>query len=427
MGKKLSIAIIGLGSRGKNAYGTELLTLRDRAEVTAVADPDPERLKIAGDAHNVPEERRFHTGEDLLAQPKLADIAFICTQDRQHVPHAIAAIRRGYDILMEKPISPILSQLQEVVRVAREENRRVVVCHVLRYTPFFQTIKQTIDSGRLGQIVNIQALENVRYWHQAHSFVRGNWRRSEEASPMILAKCCHDLDYLVWLSGSRVERVSSFGSLMYFKPENAPEGAALRCMDGCKAKDKCPYDAEKVYITNPETGVRGGNKDWPVDILSENPNEETMREAILNGPYGRCAFACDNDVVDNQIVNMQMENGAALSLMMSAFTSIGGRTIKVMGTLGDLWGDMHRNILRICEFGKEPEIIDLGQPENDFNDHGGGDRGLILSFLDYMEGKSADNTITTLEESVESHLAALAAEESRLKNGAPIEIAPLRG
>ena len=427
MGKKLSIAIIGLGSRGKNAYGTELLTLRDRAEVTAVADPDPERLKIAGDAHNVPEERRFRTGEGLLAQPKLADIAFICTQDRQHVPHAIAAIRRGYDILMEKPISPILSQLQEVVRVAREENRRVVVCHVLRYTPFFQTIKQTIDSGRLGQIVNIQALENVRYWHQAHSFVRGNWRRSEEASPMILAKCCHDLDYLVWLSGSRVERVSSFGSLMYFKPENAPEGAALRCMDGCKAKDKCPYDAEKVYITNPETGVRGGNKDWPVDILSENPNEETMREAILNGPYGRCAFACDNDVVDNQIVNMQMENGAALSLMMSAFTSIGGRTIKVMGTLGDLWGDMHRNILRICEFGKEPEIIDLGQPENDFNDHGGGDRGLILSFLDYMEGKPADNTITTLEESVESHLAALAAEESRLKNGAPIEIAPLRG
>ena len=424
---KLRIAIIGLGSRGKNAYGTELLTLQDRAVVTAVADPNDERRKIGGDAHNVPEERRFHSAEELLSQPKLADIAFICTQDRQHVPHAVAALRKGYDILMEKPVSPVLSQLQEIVRVAREEKRRVVVCHVLRYTPFFQTIKQTIDSGRLGKIVNIQALENVRYWHQAHSFVRGNWRRSEEASPMILAKCCHDLDYLVWLSGSRVERVSSFGSLVYFKPENAPEGAAARCMDGCRAKDKCPYDAEKVYITNPETGVRGGNRDWPVDILSENPCEETMREAILHGPYGRCAFACDNDVVDNQIVNLQMENGAALSLMMSAFTSIGGRTIKVMGTLGDLWGDMHRNILRICEFGKEPEIIDLGQPKNDFNDHGGGDRGLILSFLDYMEGKPADNTITTLEESVESHLAALAAEESRLKNGVPVEIAPLRG
>ena len=171
----------------------------------------------------------------------------------------------------------------------------------------------------------------------------------------------------------------------------------------------------------------GGNTEWPIDTLSEHPSKETILEAIQTGPYGRCVFACDNNVVDNQIVNMQMENGAALSLTMSAFTSFGGRTIKVMGTLGDLWGDMHNNKIRICEFGKEPEIVDLGHIEKDFAGHGGGDRGLLLSFLDYMEGKPADNTITTLETSVESHLAALAAEESRLKNGMPVEIAPLRG
>ena len=427
MHKKISLVIIGLGSRGKNAYGTELLNLRDRAEVVAVADPNEERLTIGGNEHNIPPERRYHTAEELLAQPKLADAALICTQDRQHVGHAVAALRKGYDVLLEKPVSPDLSELQKIVRVAREENRSVVVCHVLRYTPFFQLIKETIDSGRLGRVVNIQALENVRYWHQAHSFVRGNWRRSEETSPMILAKCCHDLDYLIWLCGSRCEKVSSFGSLIHFKPENAPEGAAARCLDGCRAKENCPYDAEKIYLYNKDTGVLEGNTEWPVDILSENPTEETIREAIQNGPYGRCVYACDNDVVDNQIVNMQMENGAALSLMMSAFTSIGGRTIKVMGTMGDLWGDMNRNIIRICEFGKEPEIIDFGKPKNDFNDHGGGDRGLILSFLDYLEGKKTDNTITTLETSIESHLAALAAEESRLKGGMPIDIAPLRG
>ena len=427
MHKKISLVIIGLGSRGKNAYGTELLNLRDRAEVVAVADPNEERLAIGGNEHNIPPERRYHTAEELLAQPKLADAALICTQDRQHVGHAVAALRKGYDVLLEKPVSPDLSELQKIVRVAREENRSVVVCHVLRYTPFFQLIKETIDSGRLGRVVNIQALENVRYWHQAHSFVRGNWRRSEETSPMILEKCCHDLDYLIWLCGSRCEKVSSFGSLIHFKPENAPEGAAARCLDGCRAKENCPYDAEKIYLYNKDTGVLEGNTEWPVDILSENPTEETIREAIQNGPYGRCVYACDNDVVDNQIVNMQMENGAALSLMMSAFTSIGGRTIKVMGTMGDLWGDMNRNIIRICEFGKEPEIIDFGKPKNDFNDHGGGDRGLILSFLDYLEGKKTDNTITTLETSIESHLAALAAEESRLKGGMPIDIAPLRG
>lgn len=426
-GKIVRIAIAGVGSRGKNAYGLELLNMKDRAKVVAVADIDPERLALAGDAHGVPDEMRFPSAEAMLAVPKLADAMLICTQDRQHVPHAVAALKKGYDVMMEKPISPKLEDLQEITKVARENGRRVVVCHVLRYTPFFQTIKKTIDSGVLGEIVSIQALENVRYWHQAHSFVRGNWRREEDTSPMILAKCCHDLDYLVWLCGRKCERVSSYGSLMYFKESNAPEGAALRCTQGCKAKDGCPYDAEKIYLTNKDTGILCGNVEWPIDVLAENPTEEKIRHAIETGPYGRCVFHCDNDVVDHQIVNMQMEGGASLSLTMSAFTSIGGRTIKVMGTLGDLWGDMHENRIRIGVFGKEPQVIDLGKEEKDFAGHGGGDRLLMEQFVDLMQGKEPDGTITTLETSVESHLVALAAEKSRLENGESIEIAPMRG
>lgn len=426
-GKIVRIAIAGVGSRGKNAYGLELLNMKDRAKVVAVADIDPERLALAGDAHGVPNEMRFPSAEAMLAMPKLADAMLVCTQDRQHVPHAVAALKKGYDVMMEKPISPKLEDLQEITKVARENGRRVVVCHVLRYTPFFQTIKKTIDSGVLGEIVSIQALENVRYWHQAHSFVRGNWRREEDTSPMILAKCCHDLDYLVWLCGRKCERVSSYGSLMYFKESNAPEGAALRCTQGCKAKDGCPYDAEKIYLTNKDTGILCGNVEWPIDVLAENPTEEKIRHAIETGPYGRCVFHCDNDVVDHQIVNMQMEGGASLSLTMSAFTSIGGRTIKVMGTLGDLWGDMHENKIRIGVFGKEPQVIDLGKEEKDFAGHGGGDRLLMEQFVDLMQGKEPDGTITTLETSVESHLVALAAEKSRLENGESIEIAPIRG
>lgn len=426
-GKIVRIAIAGVGSRGKNAYGLELLNMKDRAKVVAVADIDPERLALAGDAHGVPDEMRFPSAEAMLAMPRLADAMLVCTQDRQHVPHAVAALKKGYDVMMEKPISPKLEDLQEITKVARENGRRVVVCHVLRYTPFFQTIKKTIDSGVLGEIVSIQALENVRYWHQAHSFVRGNWRREEDTSPMILAKCCHDLDYLVWLCGKKCERVSSYGSLMYFKESNAPEGAALRCTQGCKAKDGCPYDAEKIYLTNKDTGILCGNVEWPIDVLAENPTEEKIRHAIETGPYGRCVFHCDNDVVDHQIVNMQMEGGASLSLTMSAFTSIGGRTIKVMGTLGDLWGDMHENRIRIGVFGKEPQVIDLGKEEKDFAGHGGGDRLLMEQFVDLMQGKEPDGTITTLETSVESHLVALAAEKSRLENGESIEIAPMRG
>lgn len=427
MKDKITIAIAGLGSRGRTAYGAILLDMKDRAQVVAIADFDKTRCEIAQKEHNVKSENVFSSVEEMLSKEKLADAVLICTQDRDHVRHALMALDKGYDILLEKPVSPDLNELKSLVKKSKETGRKVLVCHVLRYTPFFQTIKKAIDSGRIGKVATVQALENVRYWHQAHSFVRGNWRRKDETSPMILAKCCHDLDYLIWLCGSKCKSVSSYGSLSYFKAECAPEGAALRCLDGCKAKANCPYDAEKIYLTNKDTGVLHGNVEWPVDVLSENPTEETIRAAIEKGPYGRCVFHCDNDVVDNQIVAMEMESGATVTLTMSAFTSIGGRTIKVMGTLGDIQGDMHDNIIKITEFGKESEIIDLGREEKDFAGHGGGDQMLIEEFVSLLEGGKVNNTVTTLEVSVESHLVALAAEESRLEGGTPQLIAPLRG
>lgn len=426
--RRVTIAIAGMGERGRNAYGKELLSMKDRVTVTAVADTDAERLRLAGDMFGVRDTMRFRSAEEMLSLPKLADAVLVCTQDRQHVSQAVMAMRNGYDVMLEKPVSPDLDGLRRIVRVQKETGRRVVVCHVLRYTPFFQIIKRTIESGRLGDVVSIQAIENVRYWHHAHSYVRGNWRRTDETSPMILAKCCHDLDYLVWLSDKRCERVSSFGSLMYFRPENAPEGSALRCTGGCRVKDRCPYDAEKIYLTNPETGILSGNTGWPVDVLAENPTEEKIRSSLDNGPYGRCVFHSDNDVVDHQIVNMEMEGGATLSLTMSAFTSIGGRTVRVMGTLGDLLGDMDENRIRITRFGEKSEDIDISALEKDSVGHGGGDRLLVEEFVSLLEGKeSVGDTLTTLERSVESHLVAIAAERSRLEGGRSIEMTSLRG
>ena len=427
MKEKITIAIAGLGSRGRTAYGAILLDMKDRAQVVAVADFDKKRTELAQKEHNVKSENVFLSVEEMLSKERLADAVLICTQDRDHVRHALMALDKGYDILLEKPVSPDLNELKTLVKKSKETGKKVLVCHVLRYTPFFQIIKKAIDSGRIGRIATVQALENVRYWHHAHSFVRGNWRRKDETSPMILAKCCHDLDYLIWLCGQKCKSVSSYGSLSYFKAECAPEGAALRCLDGCKAKANCPYDAEKIYLTNKETGVLHGNVDWPADVLSETPTAETIRLAIEKGPYGRCVFHCDNDVVDNQIVAMEMEDGTTVTLTMSAFTSIGGRTIKVMGTLGDITGDMHDNIIKITEFGKECEVIDLGREKKDFAGHGGGDQMLIEEFVSLLEGGEINNTVTTLEVSVESHLVALAAEESRLEGGAPQLIAPLRG
>ena len=421
----VTFAIIGLGSRGKNCYGREILRIPERARVTAIADTDPERLSLMGDEHQVPQAMRFHSAEELFSQEKLADAAIICTQDRQHVPHAILALEKCYDVLLEKPISPDLDQLRELLRVAERTGRKVVVCHVLRYTPFFRLFKDTIDSGLLGRIISIEATENVIYWHQAHSFVRGNWRRGDETSPMILAKCCHDLDYLVWLSGQRCRRVTSFGSLSYFKAENAPEGAAKRCLDGCKAKESCPYDCEKIYLTNDATGVLKGKTGWPCDTLTETVDEKHIRAALETGPYGRCVFFCDNDVVDHQMVDMEMEDGATLSLNMCAFTAKGGRTIRVMGTLGDMIGDMSDNIVRIRPFGKPEEVVDVRTLSDNIKGHGGGDRRILESFLSLLEGKPADASVTTLEQSVESHLIALAAEKSRLDGGKAVEMSEL--
>lgn len=425
--ERIRIAIAGLGSRGESCYGQALLEMQDRAEVVALAEPREDRLRAAAAEHGVAEEMCFDSVEKMLEKPKLADALILCTQDRQHVPQAIAALRRGYDILMEKPISPELEDLRQIVQVARECQRKVLVCHVLRYTPFFGKIKDIIDAGTIGEVVAIQTIENVGYWHQAHSFVRGNWRNDQTTSPMIMQKCCHDLDYLVWLSGQRCERVSSFGSLKLFRPECAPEGATLRCMDGCKAKENCPFDAEKIYMTDEHLGVLHGHKGWPLDVLALDPTEESIREAIKTGPYGRCVYHCDNNVVDHQVVSMQMENGATLTLTMCAFTTAGSRTLTIMGTEGDIRADMSENTIRVCRFGGVPEVIDVNLIADDFSGHGGGDKQLVAQFIDIVGGKEPDSRVTTLEASVESHLVALAAEESRRNGGKSIEIAPMRG
>ncbi len=421
----LTISIAGLGSRGKDTYGQALTQMRDRARVVAVADPNPAKVREVAGMFDLKPEQCFGSVEEMLEKPRLADVMLICTQDRQHVPNAIPALEKGYDVLLEKPISPELEQCKKLLKVSRETGRKVAVCHVLRYAPFYRKIKEVLDSGVLGELTSIMGIENVCYWHQAHSFVRGNWRRSDETSPMFLAKCCHDMDLMVWLTGRKCARLSSFGSLSHFKPENAPEGAAQRCLEGCRAKERCPYDAEKIYITNEATGVAHGHTGWPCDILALHPTEETIRRAIETGPYGRCVYFCDNNVVDHQVVNLEMEGGLTVSYTMSAFTAGGGRFTYFMGTHGDMIADMAKNTITVTPFGGAPQVYDFNLASREMSGHAGGDCILLSEFLDYVEGKEAPG-ITSLEASMESHFIAIAAEESRIRGGAPMDMAEFR-
>lgn len=418
----ITFAICGFGDRG-STYASMQKLFPDKMKVVAVADLNPRKVQKAKELYDIPEENCFSSGEEMLAHEKLADVMVVSTMDRQHVGHAIPALKKGYNIMMEKPISPELEKCREILEVAKNCPGKIIVCHVLRYTVFYNTLKDLISSGRIGDVVSICANENVAYWHQAHSFVRGNWRNSQETSPMILQKSCHDMDIFTWLLGKKCRSVSSFGGTRLFKKECAPEGATPYCLGGCKVKESCPFDAEKIYITSPKTGRAAHNDNWITSVLSVENTVESTYEALRTGPYGRCVYHCDNDVVDHQQTNLLMEDGSTISFTMCAFTESCYRYFKAMGTKGEIEADMLSNVIHIREFGKPEEVIDVGKLASDLKGHGGGDSGIVEDFLDILlNDRDATERTTTLENSMESHFIALAAEESRLNGGKVIEL-----
>ncbi len=420
MNQKVTVAIAGLGARGLETYAKATKLFPKEMQIVAVADPIAERVRAAAAEYHVAPECCFDSAEKMLEQNRLADVLFLCTQDRQHAGHALPALKKGYHLLLEKPISPFLADCRAIAETAREYKRRVVVCHVLRYTPFYQKIKEIIQSGRIGEVIAIQATENVAYWHQAHSFVRGNWRNSDTSSPMILQKSCHDMDILLWLAGKSCKTVSSFGSLTHFQEKNAPEGSTERCTQDCLVKENCPYNAERFYLTE---GVRKGKTDWPINVLSMHPTEVSIRSALEHGPYGRCVYRCDNNVVDHQVVNLELEDHATISFTMCAFTSKNQRYVKVMGTHGDIEADMNTNLIELDIFGKQHELIDVSALSDDFSGHGGGDNRMIRDLIDQIhDDRHSSSALSSIEQSMESHYVALAAEYSRLHDGQSVDL-----
>jgi predicted dehydrogenase len=319
----------------------------------------------------------------------------------------------GYDLLLEKPISNKLEDIVVIEQTAKKLGRRVIVCHVLRYTVFYKEIKRLIDAGVCGRVRSIEAMEQVGYYHYAHSFVRGNWHKEADSSPMILAKCCHDMDILQWLVGKECKKVSSFGTQSYFTAEHCPEGATETCFD-CKLD--CPFHAPRFYV--------GRIPKWPTTILQPEPTEENILQTLRETNYGKCVFKMDNDVVDHQTVSMQLEDGVTVTFQMVGFTNNQTRTIRVMGTEGEIWGDFHDNILYYQKFGEtEPKRIDLTQLCNDFTGHGGGDAGLIYDVIRLYRGDDFDtSSVTFLDRSAQSHYLAFAAEASRKLQGQVLDM-----
>ena len=411
MKKVLTVAVIGLGGRG-NAYANNIVNHPDEFKLVACCDLNQDRINNYKEKFGIEDKNCFLSEEEFFAE-KRADVCIVATQDRDHVDHAIKALALGYDILTEKPISDNEKDCRRLLKAQKKYGGKVFVCHVLRYAPAFVKCKELLESGVIGDLVMVDHIEQVYFFHQAHSFVRGNWRRRDQTSPMIIAKCCHDLDLLQWYIGSKCKTISSIGDLRFFKKENKPEGSADRCTE-CQFKETCPYSA--VWGYRCENGLWSNNAITDVRPITQ----EAVDEALKTGPYGRCVFACDNNVVDNQICTMTFENGVTANLRMTAFTRHGSRIIKFYGTYGEIDFEGDRQEILVKVFGKPVERIDAAALIENGYGHGGGDAGLIKALYGLMTGES--NKGTTLEASIESHLMGFAAEKSRLKGGKVIKI-----
>ncbi|WP_077328668.1 Gfo/Idh/MocA family protein [Virgibacillus siamensis] len=408
--KKIKALLIGAGDRGANAYGPYAVSFPHELEFVAVAELNPEKRKAFAEAHGLAEENCFETWEDMLEENIDADVAFVCTLDRYHYQPTIRAIEAGYHVLLEKPMSPDPKECIEMVDTATKHNKLLTICHVLRYTPFWRNIKKIIDRGDIGDIVSIQLNENVEILHMSHSFVRGNWNNSDESSPMILQKSCHDMDILMYLMGQKCKHISSFGSLMHFNEANKPEGAPLRCLDGCPVENECPFHAGRYYL--------GEGRGWAKKFTTDHSREGII-EALKTTPYGKCVYQSDNNVVDHQVVNLEFENEATATFSMCGFTREQTRIVQIMGTKGEIRGKMDENSISVFDFLTQNETtVNLAKQ---LSGHGGGDEAIVRDFL--QEVRSHRNTDTpSAVVSLDSHLLAFAAEASRLENGKAIEL-----
>jgi len=407
--------IIGAGSRGMT-YGR--WSKEHGIEIAAIAELRPDRLRSAAEELNVPESMCFSTPEPLFSLGKIADAAIIATMDRDHFGHVMQALRCGYDILLEKPISPSAEECLAIETEANKLGRKITVCHVLRYTPFYSMLKEIIDSGKLGKVVAIKHAENIGNFHMAHSFVRGNWRNDTLSSPIIMQKSCHDLDILLWLTGAHCTKVAAFGSLSYFKESNAPTRSTDRCLTCPVAKD-CRFDAWQAY--QPVLGR------WPADVVCLEQSEDSLRQALETGPYGRCVYRCDNNVCDHMSMILEFDNGITATFSLHAQSTDIHRDIHILCEDGEISGDDHKGKITITHFIRnqaETPVVETYQTPDYDSGHGGGDDRIMEDFTASLSAGHSDSR-SSISRSVESHLMACAIEKARL-TGTVIDMVQFR-
>ena len=415
----ITAVIVGSGHRAV-VYASYSLFHPDELKIVGIVEPNNIVRENTADKFGIAPENCFNSVEELVRCGKIADVAINGTMDNLHVSTTLPLLEAGYDILLEKPIATEESEVLKLLESARKHGRTVMICHVLRYAPFYSEIKKRISKGDIGEILSITTEENVSYHHMSVGFVRGKWNNRDVCgSPMLMAKCCHDLDIITWLkSGVRPTYVSSMGNLMYFRKEKMPENAGHHCMVDCSIEEDCIYSAKKLHINNPDR--------WPFYVWSKfsekgvtEPTIEQKIESIKSdNPHGRCAWRCDNNVVDHQSVSIEFEDGCTATHNMTGGASRPSRVIHIIGTKGEITGIMDDGLFYVRypdtrpghEYSEEKVDVNVSGDA-----HGGGDLRLVEDFVRIMQGKPPSMSTTNLEDSIYGHLIGYRADTSMLE------------
>lgn len=409
----IEAVLVGAGQRGREAIGAFAQRHPDELKFIAVVEPDKAKRNGFAKIHNISKENCFSSYEEFFKHPKIAPLCFNTTMDKLHFPSAMLALEKEYHLFLEKPMTDNPKSCLILAEEAKRRGLMIQICHPLRYTTFYSKIKELIDKKTIGNIISFSMNENVAYWHFAHSFVRGNWGKLENSGPFILTKCCHDMDIATWIANSKVKKVFSAGELQYFCQENAPPNSPMQCTDGCPIEKTCPFYAPAIYLTD--------YTDWPVSAISFDRSFEARKKAVQKGPYGKCVFKCNNNVVDNQVVCAEFENGITFNFAVYANSFYPFRTIRIIGTTGEINAHFEKMEIKILRFGQgmgdwggnspQPEIIYADKIDGA---HGGGDTGVIRNFLKQYRENNLQSIEHSLDIAVEGHLLAFAAEHARI-------------
>ena len=416
---KIKAIVVGYGDRG-SVYSNYAITNPDKFEVVGVVDPNPFKQALCKEKFNLKDSQIFSSIDDCLKVKPECDLFINTTMDQYHYEIMKAILNAKYNLLTEKPIVGDKNQLLELKSLAEKNNCQVFVCHVLRYTPFYATIKKMILENKIGKIFSIQMDEHVGIAHYGGSYVRGKWNNEEKCmSSFLLAKSCHDIDIMCWLNNTTIPtEVAAFGGRYFFTRENAPKESTESCFD-CPLEKECLYSAIKHYIECNWSS----NLTWPqINKKIEDITLEDKVNFLKNSLYGKCIFKVDEaDITDREAIIVNFKDGSVGNFNQIGGAPQAGRYIHIVGSLGEIVGNAESGIITYMPASRDSLIcerieIDVNKEINTnfgFSGHMGGDYAIMESVINYLNGDKSSISITSLNDSINSHLVVFASEEAR--------------